>query len=293
MSTFSTMPNFQYSEPIPKPYHEESIIVDTNEVSGQYASLECKCTDFSPYEIRNFIEEKMQIGVEDLSLARDYSSAFIGYILVKFQIPITFSQISIIHGQSFKGFPVKATLYRTASEFNRFIAALAQKKAQSIVLPPKSGAPLVYIYDFDGFVEELEDLLKSAIQEEPEIQTKSNEFITYFIVTYKSINSALTACKLFEGFHYKDGIMKVRPLFRLASERVFSVEGTENAPRIVELAKMFGTVTMLKVAQNKALYVLMESVDGSRAACTYLNHMIVDDHEIITHFIDFDRFSSA
>jgi len=245
--------------------------------------------DFAPFEMQNFIEDKLSVEVDDLSTSRYPDGSPSGEVYVKFFGEIKVELLSRIHGSRFKDYIVHVKLFGSASTMTKHLINKGQDKAQKIALQNKSQVPVLYVQHFQGEKESIEAFF-GQFGDISEVSTKKWKNGNIFIIQFISKAAALSAASSTNGFQLNSTSLVVSLLYKKASERSFVIRGCSDLSWLENEIITYGPISSIKHSNNGAVYVMMESLDDSRAACTLLNKRVYKESTIMTHFIEYEYF---
>jgi hypothetical protein len=271
---------------------EKEALTNEEEKSAKYLIIYTGALDFRGFELQNFIEERTNSNVEDISVFTYENGAHIGISAVVFAEPIPISVISKIQESLFFGVGLRLRAFPKYSEFQKFMNIHAVERLERIGFTQIQSVPLVYIEGYDGTREELNEQLE--LFGNINLIRVQEAQIRVFIVYFDKEASALNACRVLNGASLKGSIVVVKPLFRRAVTQYFAVRGLEAANEVEELCSVYGKISAIKTVQERdsnTFYVFMENLEEAITACTLLSgRKYSDSNSTTTFFITKDRF---
>ena len=265
----------------------------SNEPMGCYISLvfDPPSEGFASYEIYNFIENTLRIEVEDLSVFRNSQSFPTGVIACQLTEEIPLSRLKRLHGKVFKGSPVDVRLYTTLTGFRKFILSKSAEKLSSIYLEPERPVPLIYVANFpdDDPKEDVETFFSKCgnILSIKKVATKNNSY--YYIIEFSLEEGALKAARSLDNYELNGNKLRVAIMYKNAAERTFVIHHCTDIQWAKSTVNYYGNIEDIK-SEDDDVYILMDTLDSSKAACLLLNKSIVNNIQVKTNFVDFEYF---
>jgi hypothetical protein len=244
--------------------------------------------DFASYEIWNFIEQVLRVTVEDLSLFREFNGTPTGTVIAQLTDDIPLERLSRFNGATFKGVAVEARLFDSVLSFQKFLRLHSEVRSDPLSKLLRGGSPpLVYVLNFDGADDDLKRLFSSCgeISLTMSYPYRQGKFHTIYFV---SDVAARLACRTFNG--YDRGRLVVALLHIRAAERAFRARHVEDVTWLRDEAGAFGKVEEMRGGDAGEVFILMETLDAARAACTLINGRVVGGKAIATNFVDRELF---
>ncbi|OHT12335.1 hypothetical protein TRFO_17927 [Tritrichomonas foetus] len=244
---------------------------------------------FASYEIYNFIENTLKIELEDMSVFRNSIGIPTGIVVAQLTSEISLVRLMKLHGKKFKGSPVEARLFTTQASFQKFIFAQSEPRLQTIKLNYDNSVPLVYVQNFPEGESDLGDFFSQCGKI---ISIKKYPFKkeSYYAIEFSTEAEARLVCRTFNDYELHGRSLKVAILYKNAAERSFAVHHCQDIQWLKNELKCYGRVDAYKVS-NDVVYVMMETLESSKAACILLNKNFDTGTQIVTHFIDYEYFN--
>lgn len=250
---------------------------------------------FASYEIYNFIEETLKVELEDLSVFRNMQGNPIGIVVAQMTEEISLIRLSRITERPFKGKQVSARLFTSQTSFQKFIFAQSQDRLKNIILNYDDSVPLVYVNNFPNKPDEIITeffLRRGKIKsfKKTKLNFKDN---FYFVIEYSNIGEARRACHIYSNFRYEESVLKTALLYKSAAERTFAVHHCQDMQALEDEIGNYGEIDKIKASKDDKteIYVMMKSIEASKAACLLLNKEFINGVQITTNFIDFEYFN--
>lgn len=250
---------------------------------------------FAQYEVYNFIEETLKVELEDLSVFRNMQGNPIGVVVAQMTEEISLSRLARITDRMFKGKQVSARLFTSQTSFQKFIFAQSQDRLKSIILNYDDSVPLVYVNNFPNRSDdEITDFFLKCGNIKSFKKTKFKDHY-YFVIEYSNIAEARRACHSYSDFDFEGNILKTALLYKSAAERTFAVHHCTDRKLLEAEIKNYGEIDRIKESKDDKtdIYVMMISIESSKAACLLLNKEFINGTQITTNFVDFDYFNLA
>lgn len=264
--------------------------VIASEVSGYLFAIELEAKDFTSFEIYNFIEIKLEKEVADIVIMHNEAGNATGIILVQLIEPITESHLNILNECQFDGSSIHTILFKSLNEYDQYLDLLIKSKLSKISLPIKRATPQIYIYNFVGDENELEELLQKCGQINL-IQKKIIKDFCYYIVCFANEGSARLCYRTFNRFPYNGTNIIASPYFPRATERVVGIRGCFDLIWLKQQVSFFGIIEQDKITNDGTAYFLMNSPESSKLVCMLLFGREYQNNFLDTFFVDYHTFT--
>jgi hypothetical protein len=230
----------------------------------------------------------LRVAVEDLSLFRDFSGTPTGTVIAQLADDVALDRLGRFNGAAFKGVAVEARLFDSVLSFQKFVRLHSEVRSDALAkLLRRAIPPLVYVLNFDGTDDDLKRLFSACgeISLTMSYPYRQGKFHTIY---FTSDVAARLACRTFNG--YDRGRLVVALLHMRAAERAFRARRVEDVAWLRDEAEAFGKVEEMKGGDAGEVFVLMETLEAARAACTLINGRVVGGKAIATTFVDTELF---
>lgn len=264
--------------------------VDKNkEEEANLLVLSFEPMEFCSYEIYNFVESCLKVDVDDVSICHDSYENPTGNVLVLLSEKIPVSRASRLASLKFKDSPVDIRLFPRRSEFEKYIKRLTETKLPEYQDIYKNAPPMVYVANFNGSEQDVRDFFGkcgsiSLLRSFPYHDSQ------YWMISYTTEEDALYACKTFNGFEDQNGQLIVMPMYKRAVERTFIIEHCDDINWLKQELSAFGKIEQIQNTTDGRVFVMMETLEPSKAACTLINSRVYNGQRISAHFVDYEYF---
>ena len=266
------------------------------EKSSKFIIIYTSSPDFRGYELQNFIEERIQSNVDNLSVFCDQNGDKIGIIAVELSFPISHSVLAKILQKPFKNITLQIRAFSSKTEFQKFLEIHSVERLDSIKFTRGNHTPLVYVQNFNGDSQQLKEIFASVGNVQL-VRLQKVNFGNVFIVYYNDEDTALKACKTFNNINIAEQTepIIVKPMYKTAATQYFAVRGLNSKEECGEICSNYGKANEIKEFPEEVghtYYVYMEDLEESKATCALLNDAEINGNHIKTFFITYDRFYS-
>ncbi|KAK8887416.1 hypothetical protein M9Y10_038456 [Tritrichomonas musculus] len=287
--------NMNDSQDVNQKFSRQANDNDNNDIFGYLIALIFDPPEqgFASYEVYNFIEETLKVELEDLSVFRNAQGNPLGVVVAQMTDECSLSRLSRIAGREFKGSAVSVRLFTSQTSFQKFIFAQSHSRLQNIILNYDESVPLVYVNNFPNYSDDKIGEFFSkcgAITSFKKVPLKDR---FYFIIQYSTTEEARKAYHMFSDYRINGDILKTALLYKSAAERTFAVHHCQDKKWLEAEVTNFGQIDEIKVGQDGIIYIMMMSIESSKAACLLLNKEFNNGIQITTNFVDYEYFKRA
>jgi len=239
------------------------------------------------FEVFEFVEDSLNLEVEDACLMRDNNQIPTGIAIVQMKEDITSSQTKIMMAKAFKGLPVSIELFEKERDLGIFLHNCAKEKLSNVLLPFPNSVPVVYV-QFSGLdpIEVIETLGQCGL-----ILRTINQG-SYLMLFYEKENQALAAYRGYNCIVSSDYELIVNICYYKSIDRSFCVRFFEDKAQLLDKIRKFGPIESTKDTKDGAIYILMERFEDSKLACVLLNSTKILNTRIQTCFVHYDSYVS-
>jgi hypothetical protein len=260
------------------------------EYSGCFLAVTVHSSDFSSFEIWNFIEQILQTTVEDLSLFRHYNGMPTGVVVAQLADDVPLSRLDRFHGREFKGFPAEARLFDTMQAFQKFMRLHAELRDEPVsALLRVTIPPVVYILNFEGTDEDLKALFGQCGEITLAMSAPFRER-RYHTLCFATDEAARKAARTFNGHAAGSAPLVVAALNARSATLTLAIRRLASYALVADELEGFGSVKEVKAPGDGSVYVMMAQLDAAKAACALLNQRVFGGERVTTHFVDAEFF---
>ncbi|OHT15226.1 hypothetical protein TRFO_14247 [Tritrichomonas foetus] len=262
------------------------------EVQGYLIALSFDITNLVAYELYSYVEETLKTEVEDLSIFRDpFTNDPNGLVVVQLIEDVSTTRLRKLSEQTFKGHPVQVRLFSSEVKFQQFLENNADEKLKNISIPLKASTPIVFVQNYTGDEVELVKFFGKCGQVNL-IRMSHIRKCIFFTIYYDREESAELACRSLNGFRTSGGELIVTPLYRRSVERAFGVINCDAPNELKVHIENFGNIEKMKERKDGVIYILMETIDAAKYACTLINSRVIGTKRVTTFFVEYEYFNS-